>query len=641
MAGKSKVLIVGGTGYLGKRLVKASLANGHDTYILQRPEIGVEIEKVEMLISFKMQGAHLVTASFDDHRSLVDAVKLVDVVICAISGVHIRSHHILLQLKLVDAIKEAVNIKRFLPSEFGTDPARMENAMEPGRVTFDDKMVVRKAIEEAGIPFTYVSASCFAGYFLGGLCQIGQILPSRHSVVLLGDGNQKAIYVDEDDIATYTIKAIDDPRTLNKTLYLRPPKNILSQREVVQIWEELIGKELKKSTLSKEEFLAPINELEYAEQIGLCHYYHVCYEGCLVNFEIGEEGEEASKLYPEPLEGLPWWWKRGRVLGRGGFGVASLASTSNAQFDGFTLLSLIAVKSSIFTASQSLKEEAQFLRMFKHSPYIIRSFGANLSFEDGVIHYNLMLKYASGGSLASRLQNCNSLPESQVMKHTKNVLLGFSHVHSSGIIHCDIKPGNILLVGTDGTAKIAVFGLSMTLEQGMNQKQGVIRGTARYIPPESVLNAEYGPPVDIWALGCTVYELITGTPQWESDSRSQQDPDDDDVLDKIEFEEPNFQNFKVVQRSPRLSEKVSCQEYQLPLDCRHALEPSLSTEFIQSRRHCKDKEEAKRLPAHSTQTTAEDIHSRPQIGDSIEVVNETHGILTIDISIIDNFLQYM
>ncbi|KAG5610584.1 hypothetical protein H5410_021865 [Solanum commersonii] len=202
-----------------------------------------------------MQRAHLVTASFNDHQSLMDAVKLMDVVICAISGVHILSHHILLQLKLVDAIKEVGNIKRFFPFEFGTDPARMENAMEPGRVTFDDKMVVRKAIEEAGIPFTYVSANCFVGYFLGGLCQIGHILPSTDFVVLLGDGNQKAIYVDEDDIATYTIKSINDPRTLNKTLYFRPPKNILSQREVVQIWEKLIGKELKISTLSKEEFL--------------------------------------------------------------------------------------------------------------------------------------------------------------------------------------------------------------------------------------------------------------------------------------------------------------------------------------------------------------------------------------------------
>ncbi|XWS49337.1 hypothetical protein CRYUN_Cryun13aG0155000 [Craigia yunnanensis] len=299
MATKSKVLIVGGTGYLGKRLVKASLVQGHETYVLHRVEIGVDIEKVQMLLSFKQQGAHLVHGSFNDHQSLVDAVKLVDVVICAVSGVHIRSHQILLQLKLVDAIKEAGNVKRFLPSEFGTDPARMENAMEPGRVTFDDKMVVRRAIEEAGIPFTYVSANCFAGYFLGGLCQPGYILPSRDHVRLHGDGNQKAIYVDEDDIATYAIKSIDDPRTLNKTVYIKPPKNILSQREVVQIWEKLIGKELLKSSISKEEFLASMKEQNYAEQVGLTHYYHVCYEGCLVNFEIGDGAEEASKLYPK------------------------------------------------------------------------------------------------------------------------------------------------------------------------------------------------------------------------------------------------------------------------------------------------------------------------------------------------------
>ncbi|MCD7462706.1 hypothetical protein HAX54_049168, partial [Datura stramonium] len=182
--------------------------------------------------------------------------------------------------------------------------------------------------------------------------------------------------------------------------------------------------------------------------------------------------------------------------------------------------------------------------MFKHYPSIIRCFGANLSFEDGVIHYNLILEYASSGSLAVVFHNCNSLSESQVKKQTKNVLLGLSHIHNTRIIHCDIKLGNILLVGTDETANIADFRLSMTLEQGMNQKQGLIRGTTSYMTPESVLNAEYGPPVDIWALGCTFYELITGTPLWESDSGSQQDADDD-VLDKIEFEEPKIHNPKL------------------------------------------------------------------------------------------------
>ena len=108
---KSKVLVVGGTGYIGKRLVKASLAEGHETYILHRPENKYDIDKVKMLLSLKEQGAHLVPGSFSDHQSLVNAVKLVDVVICAIAGVHVRSHQILLQLKLVDAIKDAGNVK--------------------------------------------------------------------------------------------------------------------------------------------------------------------------------------------------------------------------------------------------------------------------------------------------------------------------------------------------------------------------------------------------------------------------------------------------------------------------------------------------------------------------------------------------
>ncbi|PQM37312.1 isoflavone reductase homolog [Prunus yedoensis var. nudiflora] len=64
---KSKVLVVSGTGYLGRRIVSASLSQGHPTYVLQR------------------QGAHLVEGSFSDLESLVRAVKLVDVVICPMS----------------------------------------------------------------------------------------------------------------------------------------------------------------------------------------------------------------------------------------------------------------------------------------------------------------------------------------------------------------------------------------------------------------------------------------------------------------------------------------------------------------------------------------------------------------------------
>ncbi|GMI95607.1 pinoresinol reductase 1 [Hibiscus trionum] len=297
--GKGKVLVVGGTGYIGRKIVKASLAEGHETYVLQRPEIGLDIEKLQTLLSFKRQGARLIEGSFNDPKSLVEAVKQVDVVICTMSGVHFRSHNLLLQLKLVDAIKQAGNVKRFLPSEFGMDPALMGHALEPGRVTFDEKMVVRKAIEEANIPFTYVVANCFAGYFAGNLSQLERLTPPKDKVFLYGDGNTKVVYMDEDDVATYTIKAIDDPRTLNKTLYIRPPDNILTQSQLIQKWETLSSKNLQKISISADDFLASMKGLDLAGQVGVGHFYHIFYEGCLTNFEIGEGGEEASKLYPQ------------------------------------------------------------------------------------------------------------------------------------------------------------------------------------------------------------------------------------------------------------------------------------------------------------------------------------------------------
>ncbi|KAH9619664.1 hypothetical protein KSS87_015530 [Heliosperma pusillum] len=296
--GKSKVLVVGGTGYIGKRIVRACLTQGHETYILQRKEIGLDIDKLQMLLAFKKDGARLVEGSFSDHNSLVKAVKLVDVVISAMSGVHFRSHNLMLQLKLVDAIKEAGNVKRFLPSEFGMDPAKMGDAMEPGRLTFDEKMSVRKAIEDAQIPYTYVIANCFGGYFVGNLSQMTTLLPPQDSVVLYGDGNVKAIFMDENDVATYAVKTIDDPRALNKTIYTSPPENRLSQRELVEMWEKMSGNTLVKHTISGHDFLALVKGQGFAQQVGIGHFYHIFYEGCLTNFEVSED-EEASKLYPE------------------------------------------------------------------------------------------------------------------------------------------------------------------------------------------------------------------------------------------------------------------------------------------------------------------------------------------------------
>lgn len=212
--------------------------------------------------------------------------------------------------------------QRFLPSEFGMDPARMREAIEPGRVTFDEKMKVREAIETSDIPFTYVCGSCFAGYFVPNLSQMTTLTPPNNNLFIYGDGNSKAVFMDEDDIATYTIKTVDDPRTLNKTVYLRPPENILSQRQLVDMWENLSGQTLEEIVISKEDFLASMKgecmfliidliliyefdnnyvciDMDYAGQVGVGHFYHIFYEGCLTNYEAEEGQEEASELYPE------------------------------------------------------------------------------------------------------------------------------------------------------------------------------------------------------------------------------------------------------------------------------------------------------------------------------------------------------
>lgn len=67
-----------------------------------------------------------------------------------------------------------------------------------------------------------------------------------------------AIFNHEKDIGTYTIKAVDDPRTLNKVVYIRPPKNIYSFNELVSLWEKKIGKTLERVYVPEDEVLKNI-----------------------------------------------------------------------------------------------------------------------------------------------------------------------------------------------------------------------------------------------------------------------------------------------------------------------------------------------------------------------------------------------
>ncbi|XP_059669427.1 mitogen-activated protein kinase kinase kinase 20-like [Cornus florida] len=211
-------------------------------------------------------------------------------------------------------------------------------------------------------------------------------------------------------------------------------------------------------------------------------------------------------------------WKRGRRLGMGSFGVVSLAEAYKEGSCNPPLL--IAVKTTQVSLSDSLRKERELLRKLEGCPYVVRYFGDEVSTENCVELYNIMLEYASGGSLADCIKSYGKgLPEYEVRRYTQNVLMGLSYIHEQGYVHCDIKPHNILLVSEEEeTAKIADFGLAMKIEE---KKSPTLRGTPMYLAPESVRHQEYLPPSDIWALGCTVLELITGASPWHCEPHAE------------------------------------------------------------------------------------------------------------------------
>ncbi|KAK4710342.1 hypothetical protein R3W88_004855 [Solanum pinnatisectum] len=206
-------------------------------------------------------------------------------------------------------------------------------------------------------------------------------------------------------------------------------------------------------------------------------------------------------------------WVRGEAVGHGSFGKVNLAipRKQSTQF-----LPLMVVKSSGVSHSVSLVNEKKILDELNGCSEIIRCFGESYSFENGESLYNLLLEYASGGSLAEKLKKSENfkLSEFEVSEYTKGILKGLQYVHEIGYVHCDIKPQNILR-GEDGNVKIADFGLAKRV--GIKKDDDLrceLRGTPLYMSPEMVTGGEQGTPADIWALGCVVAEMVAGVPAY-------------------------------------------------------------------------------------------------------------------------------
>lgn len=281
MASKSSILFIGGTGYIGKYIVEASARSGHPTLVLVRNSTLTSPSRSTTIDNFKNLGVRFLLGDLNDHTSLVNSIKQADVVISTVG-------HSLLgqQDKILSAIKEAGNVKRFFPSEFGNDVDRAQS-VEPAKSAYATKAMFRRKIEEEGIPYTIVSCNFFAGYFLPTLAQPGATSPPRDKVIIMGDGTPKAVFNKEEDIGTYTIKAVDDPRTLNKILYVRPPLNTYSFNDLVSLWEKKIGKTLERIHVPEEQILKQITEASPPLNVllSLCHCVFV--KGGILLIHIG------------------------------------------------------------------------------------------------------------------------------------------------------------------------------------------------------------------------------------------------------------------------------------------------------------------------------------------------------------------
>ena len=87
---------------------------------------------------------------------------------------------------------------------------------------------------------------------------------------------------------------------------------------------------------------------------------------------------------------------------------------------------------------------------------------------------------------------------------------GLDYAHRAGVVHRDVKPGNLLIAEEMGTTKLADFGIAKAAEQTRITQVGSVLGTAAYLSPEQARGEEAGPPSDIYSLGVCAYQFLTG-----------------------------------------------------------------------------------------------------------------------------------
>ncbi|CAG9330060.1 PRKACB_1 [Blepharisma stoltei] len=139
------------------------------------------------------------------------------------------------------------------------------------------------------------------------------------------------------------------------------------------------------------------------------------------------------------------------------------------------------------------------------NPFILKVFS---SFQDNACLY-LVMEYIAGGELFTRLRLWHHFPNDVALFYATEILLAIEYIHSNNIIYRDLKPENLLIDHT-GHIKIADFGFCKHISQG--ERTFTLCGTPEYLAPEIIKSIGHSKPVDWWAFGILVYEMLVGHP---------------------------------------------------------------------------------------------------------------------------------
>ncbi len=199
------------------------------------------------------------------------------------------------------------------------------------------------------------------------------------------------------------------------------------------------------------------------------------------------------------------------VLGRGGMGIVYKAyDTKLERYVAIKMLSSQLFSKERFV--ERFKREARNQAKLSH-PNIVTVYGF-IEYQ-GIL--GIVMEYIEGESLEKLIYRQGRVHLYDAVYVMKQILAGIGYAHAKGFIHRDIKPSNIIF-NAEGVAKIMDFGISKSLFEKSFTKTGSKIGTIYYMSPEQIRGDELTHHTDIYSLGCTFYEMLTGKPPFDHES---------------------------------------------------------------------------------------------------------------------------